>query len=281
MRRLVPRAAVVAFSVAAVCAGTAGAQTATPSPAPAATPIAFSAHAHATLTIIAQGTTYGGDVRFALAQRTNLTRVDVLSVKSDAFPLPPLSATVVIDRRANTLTIWSDTTKLYRVQPFLPRLGASPSPAPRASARPTATPAPARRVTSPLAGLEVLDVSLKLTGHTTTAGIPTTGLAFDLQVRKKGDQAASHVVASTQLADEFAAFPMTLDVSLEPGTAPFSAKLAYAVDDLTRGLPPLTSFGVPAGYKRASSIFRVLFPPGTNIVPPTIRPPSPSPSPSP
>jgi hypothetical protein len=264
----------VVFGVAA------GAQTATPSPTPAPTPIAVSARAHANLTVVAQGTTYAGDVQFAVAQRTGLTRLDVLSVKSDAFPLPPLKATIVIDRRANTLTIWSDTTKQYRVQPFLPRLGASPSPSPRASARPSAPPSP-RRVTSPFAGLEVLDVSLKLTGHTTTAGVPTTGLAFDLQVRKKGDQATSHIAATTQLADEFAIFPMTLDVSLEPGAVPFSAKLAYAVDDLTRGLPPLTSFQVPAGYKRASSIFSVIFPPGTNVVPPAIRPPSPQPTASP
>jgi hypothetical protein len=285
MMRLVSRAVVLSAFAAAGFAGAAGAQTATPipTPTPAAAPtaIAFSAHAHANLTVVAQGTTYTGSVQFALAQRTDLTRVDVLSVKSDAFPLPPLRATVVIDRRANTLTIWSDATKQYRVQPFLPRLGASPSPSPRASARPTPTPGPARRVTSPFAGLEVLDVSLKMTGHTTTAGVPTTGLAFDLQVRKKGDQAASHVAATTQLADEFAIFPMTLDVSLEPGAVPFSAKLAYAVDDLTRGLPPLTTFRVPAGYKQASSIFSVIFPPGTNVVPPAIRPPSPQPSPSP
>ena len=280
MMRLVARAAVFALFSAVAAGGTAGAQTATPSPSPAATPVAFSAHAHANLTVVAHDATYAGDVRFALAQRTNLTRVDVLSVKSDAFPLPPLTATVVIDRRANTLTIWSTATKQYRVQPFLPRLGASPSPSPGASARATATPGPARRVTSPFAGLEILDVSLKLTGHTTTAGVPTTGLAFDVQVRKKGDQATSHVVASTQLADEFAIFPMTLDVSLEPGTVPFSAKLAYAVDDLTRAVPPLSSFQVPAGYKRASSIFSVLFPPGTNVIPPMIRPPSPRPSPT-
>ena len=281
MMRLVPRAGIFALLSVAVYTGTAGAQTATPSPAPAATPIPFSAHAHANLTVVAQGTTYAGDVRFALAQRTNLTRIDVLSVKSDAFPLPPLTATAVIDRSANTVTIWSDATKQYYVQPFVPRLGASPSPTPRASARPTATPRAERRVTSPFAGLEILDVSLKLTGHTTTAGVPTTGLAFDLQVRKKGDQATSHVVASTQLADEFAIFPMTLDVSLEPGTVPFSAKLAYAVDDLTRAVPPLSSFQVPAGYKRASSIFSVLFPPGTNMIPPPMRPPSPRPSPTP
>jgi len=279
--RLVQRAAVLALFSAALGAGTAGAQTATPAPSPAATPIAFSAHAHANVTVLAQGTTYAGEVRLGLAQRTSLTRVDVLSVKSDAFPLPPLTATVVIDRRANTLTVWSTATKLYRTQPFLPRLGGSASPTPRASARPTATPGPARRGTSPFAQLEVLDVSLKLTGHTTTAGLPTTGLAFDLQVRKKGDQASSHVTASTQLADEFAAFPITLDVSLEPGTLPFSAKLNYAVDDLTRTVPPLTSFQVPAGYKQARSLFSVIFPPGTNIFPPAIQPPSPRPSSSP
>jgi hypothetical protein len=264
---------------ACVLGTAAGAQTPKPSPAP--TPIAFSARAHASVTVVAQGTTYAGEAQFAVAQRTDLTRIDLLSVKSDSFPVPPITATAVIDRRANTVTVWNDTTRLYRVQSFLPRVPPSAAPAPRATSRPSATPAPARRITSPFSNLEVLDVSLKLTGHTTTAGVPTTGLAFDLQVRTKGQQATSHVTATTQLADEFAIFPMTLDISLEPGAAPFGAKLSYAVDDLTRGLPPLTRFTVPAGYKQAPSMLNVLFPPGTTVRPPSMRLPSPQPTASP
>jgi hypothetical protein len=259
-----------------VLGGAAGAQP-TPSPTPAPTPIAFSARAHAILTVTAQGNTYSGAVELGVAQRANLTRVDVLSVKSDTFPVPPISGTVVIDRRANTLTVWSDVTKQFRVQPFLPRAAASPTPRSGASPRATATPRPPQGGTSPFSKLEVLDVSLKMTGHTTTAGLPTTGLAFDLQVRNKGDQATSHVAATTQIADEFVVFPMTLDVSLEPGAAPFSAKLSYAVDDLTRGLPPLTRFAVPAGYKQAKSLLNVIFPRGLN----TVRPPSPLPTSTP
>ncbi len=83
---------------------------------------------------------------------------------------------------------------------------------------------------------------MKLTGHVVTAGVATTGLSFDMQVRNKGDKATSHVTATTQLADEFAAFPMTLDVSVEPGAAPFGAKLAYVVDDLVHALPPAARF---------------------------------------
>jgi hypothetical protein len=39
-------------------------------------------------------------------------------VKSDNVPIPPIVAGVVFDRGAKTLTVWNDTTKHYRVQPF-------------------------------------------------------------------------------------------------------------------------------------------------------------------
>jgi hypothetical protein len=142
-------------------------------------------------------------------------------------------------------------------------------------------PPPPPRGSSPFAKLDVLEASLRLTGHTTTAGLPTTGLAFDLQVRKAGEQAASHVSATTQLADEFAVFPVTLDVALEPGAVPFSAKLAYAVDDLTRSLPPLTRFTIPAGYREARSMLNVIFPGGMSGIPMPGRPASPLPTSSP
>ena len=243
--------------------GLAAAQTPNPSPTasptPAPTPIAFTAHAHANATVMLQGTTYTGTAQLAVAQRAGLTRLDLLSLTSDSFPVPPLRLTAVVDHRANTVTVWNDTSRQYRVQSILPR--ATTSPRPRPSASPTAAPArgPVLR-SSPFSKLEVLDVSLRLTGHTTTAGLATTGLAFDLQVRNKGDAATSRVTASAQVADEFVAFPMTLDISLEPGAAPFSAKIAYAVDDLTRSTPAAAMFTIPAGYTEAPSLLSIVFP---------------------
>lgn len=274
------RIAGFAIVPAIVLAAQAGAQTPSPSPTAASTPSAFSAHAHANVTVTTASGTYGGTAQLGMAQRGSQTRIDVLSLKSDSVPIPPIVVTVVIDHRANTLTAWSDTTKLYRVQPFLPR-AASVTPAPRATPRPnatrtpSATPGPVSRGTSPFAKLDVLSVTLKLTGHTTTAGVPTTGLSFDLQVKNKGDATATHVTATTQLADEYAVFPMTADISVEPGAAPFSAKLGYAVDDLTRSMPPATSFTVPAGYREAPSLLGVIFP-GRG---PSRSTPAPSPSP--
>ena len=260
-----------------VLAHAAGAQTPKPSPSPAPTVVAFSAHAHANVTVVTQGNTFSGSLQLGVAQRTNLTRIDILSVKSDTIPIPPLTVTAVIDRGANTLTVWNDATKQYRMQPFLPRAAASasprpsPSPSPRPSSSPRAGLFPRGR--SPFADLDVLSLTLKMTGHTTTSGLPTTGLSFDLQVQRKADKLPSHVVATTQLADDFPVFPMTLDVSVEPGMAPVNAKLSYAVDDLTRTAPPLEHFKVPAGYTEASSLLGVIFP-GRFV-------PMPSPSPSP
>jgi hypothetical protein len=195
----------------------------------------------------------------------------VLNVKSDTLPIPPIGLTAVIDHSANTVTIWNDATKQYRVQPFSLSF-ARPSPQPGASPQPSASPRPPRRITSPLANLDVLALTIKLTGHTTTAGLPTTGLSLDFQVQGKGANSAAHVAATTQLADEFAFFPMGLDVTAEAG-AGLNAKLSYAVDDVTREMPPLARFTVPAGYTQARSIPELIF--GRR------SPPAPSPSPSP
>ncbi len=251
----------------------AGAQSPTPRPgaSPAPTPVAFTAHAHASVTVVTQSATFNGSLQLGLAQRTNLTRIDVLNVKSDTLPIPPIGLTAVIDRGANTITIWNDVTKQYRVQPFSLSF-ARPSPGPSAP-QPSASPRPPRRVTSPFANLDVLALTIKLTGHTTTNGLPTTGLSLDFQVQGKGAKTAAHVVASTQLADEFAFFPMTLDVTAEPG-AGLNAKLSYSVDDLTREMPPLSRFTVPAGYTQARSIPDLIFQRRSPMT-------APSPSPSP
>jgi hypothetical protein len=252
----------IAIATAGLTAQPARAQTAPPSPAPS-TPQAFAARAHADVAVVAQDKTMTGSAQFAVAQRDRLIRIDLLSIKSDTMPIPPIRVTVVIDRGANTISAWSDATKLYHVQAFLPRStpkpGASPKPSASPKARASSPPAPLGA--SPFSKLDVLALTVKLTGHTTTAGVPTTGLSFDLQVAKKGDSVPMHVTATSQLADEYAAFPMTLDVSLEPGgTAPVQGKLGYAVDELTHDLPPLTRFAIPRGYADAGSLLGVIFP---------------------
>ncbi len=63
------------------------------------------------------------------------------------------------------------------------------------------------------------------------------------------------------------AFPMTLDVSVEPGAAPFGAKLAYVVDDLAHALPPAARFDIPAGYTKAPSFMGVIFSGGVRAAP--------------
>lgn len=233
---------------------------AAPSPSPVPSPIAFSARAHASVSGTAQSTAMSGTAQFGIAQRGDLTRIDLLAFKTDATAVPPLSLTLVVDRRASTLTVWNDTAKTYYVQPFSVRLGtsASPSPAPSPSPSAGASPRPPNPV-SPFKRLEVLDLSLHLIGHTTTIGVATTGLALDLNVKDAGDPAVSHLTAMTQLADDFAAFPMTLDVAVEPGTAPFHAKLSYAVDEFTRGVPAAARFAIPVGYAKASSLLAVVF----------------------
>jgi hypothetical protein len=247
-----------ALVVFAGFAAAADAQSPRPSPSAVPTPSGFAAHAHANVTVAAQGTTYDGSAQLAVAQRDLQTRLDVVSVKSSALPIPPISFTAVIDRRANTLTVWNDATKQYRSQPFLPRASASPTAQPRASPRPSPAPRATVRRTSPLKNLDVLDLSLKLTGHTTTVGLPTTGLAFELNVRNKNDRATSHITATTQLADDYAVFPVTLELSIEPGMVAYSGKLSYAVDDLTPGAPPANRFAVPPGYTEARSLMSVI-----------------------
>jgi hypothetical protein len=149
------------------------------------------------------------------------------------------------------------------------------------SPRPNTSPRPVTRGRSPLADLDVLALTLKMTGHTTTSGLPTTGLSFDLQVQRKSDKTVSHVTATTQMADDYLVFPMTLDVSVEPGMVPVSAKLSYAVDDLTRDTPPLGRFTIPAGYTEASSLMSVLFQRRSTPAPSSMPMSMPSPSPSP
>jgi hypothetical protein len=100
-------------------------------------------------------------------------------------------------------------------------------------------------------------------------------------VQRKSDKTISHVTATTQLADEYMVFPMTLDLAVEPGMVPVNAKLSYAVDDLSRDTPSLDRFRVPAGYTEASSLTSVLFQRRSTPAPSSVPMTAPSPSPSP
>jgi hypothetical protein len=267
MNRTVARNAVCGVFALVALGSAAAAQTAAPRPpgvaSPAPSPLAFTARAHADISVVTADRTITGSAVLGMSQRANLTRVDLISVKTDAIPLPPISVTFVIDRNAKTVTTWSVASKRYYVQ----RMSPSPSPGP------TPTPKPLGLFvgTSPFAKLDVLDVSMKLTGHTTTAGIATTGLAIDAHFAKQGSTNVAHATATAQLADEFGAFPLTIDVLLEPGgsltnvsaqtgvSPPTSLKVSYAVDELTRAVPPVAGFRVPAGYTKATSIMAVVF----------------------
>jgi hypothetical protein len=102
---------------------------------------------------------------------------------------------------------------------------------------------------------------------------------LDLQVRKKGDSAPSHVAATAQLADDYLIFPVTLELSVEPGTVPFSGKLSYAIDDITRAAPAAARFAIPAGYTEAPSLPSVIFGRSSNTM--RVTRPSPATSPAP
>jgi hypothetical protein len=240
------RAALVAIP-AAVLAFPAAVWAATPTPAP--TPAGFRAHAHATLSLTSSSGVVTGNVSASMEQRANVTRVDILSVKSDTMPLPPITFSAVVDQAARTITVWNDATKRYYVQVI-----AAATPAPSATPKPTSS----TPFVSPFAGLDVLSVSLKLTGHTMTNGVATTGLAADMLVAKKGETATTHIAADAQIVDDFAFVPMTFNLTVEPAAAPTKIAIAFAVDDLTRGAPPPSLFVVPTGYTKTRSVLDVI-----------------------
>jgi hypothetical protein len=252
MKTTVARIGACSFLAWGVLGAAAGAQTATPSPLP--TPLAFTAHAHANVTVGMGDHSMSGRAVLGVSQRANLTRIDLVSLTSDALTLPQIKVTAVIDRAARTLTVWNDTTKVYRVQRFS---AATPTPAPHATATPMPVGAFGGR--SPFANLDVLDVSMRLTGHTTTAGLPTTGLVFELHVARKGAKAPTHLSATVQLSDDYGGFPLSIEATAEPDGMQSPTKFSYAVDDLTRTIPAITGFRVPAGYRRAASIGAVIF----------------------
>ncbi len=234
----------------------------TPRPASSAPP-GFTARAHANFTAGMQHAV-SGTAQFVLLQRGNALRVEILSVHSDAMPLPPISGTILIDRSTGTATIWSDATRRYYVQRLTPNLFGRATPRPQH----TATPAPHAR-SSPLRDFDVLSLSMKLTGHTVTSGIPTTGLAFDVEAAHHGMTAPTHLTATVQLADDYALFPVSLDATLVAASGARAGRLTYAIDSWQPTMPPLTMFRVPPGYMRASSPFAVFTGP--------VRRPSPAP----
>lgn len=244
--------AIVALTVASA---------ASPAPAPQAlaTPPPFAAHARAAVRLAGPDRNLDATLRIAVAQRAGSLRFDVLGITSEALPLPPLAATVVVDGRSRAVTVWSETTKRY--WRFVPRPGASPTPAPRATPAPARSPAPPR---APLLGLlDLFEMTLRLTGHSTVVGLPATGFSFDVQSRTKVRPESMHVSGTAQLSDELLV-PLAAEVVVEPGGAagerPLRINLSYAVEDFARTLPAGLSFAVPAGYTEATSFMAVIMP---------------------
>jgi hypothetical protein len=225
-------------------------------PAPSPLPAGLRARAHAVVTVTGPTTSTGEPraltitVGLAVASRPNLVRVDVLSLKSNRAALPNFHFTAVLDRRANTVTLWNEAVKRYYLLTFLPQ--------PVPTAVPRGSPAPVPRAVSPLSGLDILAIAIAMTGHTVTTGVPTTGLSFDMRVAKKGQAVPVHVTATTQIVDDSAWLPMTIDAVFDPGTPPVGATFAYAIDELTRGLPPLSLFAIPPGYTRTNSPWAIM-----------------------
>ncbi len=155
-------------------------------------------------------------MQLAVANRDLTTRVDVLRLSSDAFPVPNFTATVLVDHRANTATIWSAVTHRYYVQRFVP--GADAERRFRNRARPpSAVPRPAGG--SPLKNLDVLSMSVKLTGHGKTVGVATTGSRARLRARRaRRARAGAPYEATVQLADDYPFFPMAFDATIDAGT---------------------------------------------------------------
>jgi len=74
-----------------------------------------------------------------------------------------------------------------------------------------------------------------------------------MRTRKKGSLQVVHGDGDTQLADEYGAFPMTIDATLGPrGSA--EPEVSYAVDELTRALPAAAGFHCRRDTTKATSM---------------------------
>ncbi len=218
-----------------------------------------------------QASTMSAGARVAVAQRDQLTRVDLLSVDASVLPIQIPRLTFVIDRRANTVTLWNDAARAYYTQPFLPQnLSGAPR---RPTPDPGATSKPVRPERSMLANLDLLTFDLRLTGHSTIVGIASTGLAFDMKVRQHGKTALTHANGTVQVADDFAFFPVRLQAQIASDGLASPASVVYTIDTFDRQIPSPDTFAVPDGYTRVTSLLRVFS--GSMR-----RAPSPSPVPS-
>ncbi|HEX3469226.1 MAG TPA: hypothetical protein VHT05_14195 [Candidatus Elarobacter sp.] len=268
MNRTVARIATGVVVAWGVLGAAAAGQTATPAPSPSAapSPAAFIARAHADATFTRDGNAGGARADIAIYQHAALTRIDLLSLTSSTLPIPPLHFTAVLDGRAHTVTVWNDATKRYFVSHVA--IGALPTPAPKA------TKAPGwlfdRR--SPFADLDVLEFTFKMTGHTTTAGLATTGFAGEMTIATKKSKNPLHVSSTAQLSDDYGGFPVAASIVFEPPAGLTRLGFDYAIDAVSVTQPPDSAFRMPRGYTKATSAFAVIFSSGAT--------PAPSPSPT-
>jgi hypothetical protein len=228
-------------------------------------PAGFSARGNLVVTTEISGAKLHVGGNIALEERGSSVRLDVLSI---GFPGtdPTLSAlassqlfpsggyTVVLNRADRTYTVWSPSKRIY----FTSQPGAQP---------PASNPAVAAATTvgssndmlhafsaaRPLRDYRVFSASLNLTGHGTTNGHPTTGLAFALK-RQERTGSLMDVHGTLELADDLDEVPVQLTASVNgAGGAPPSS-LRLDLTSIDRDTPPDADFSVPANYTRAERV---------------------------
>jgi hypothetical protein len=213
--------------------------------------------------------TVGGHVAFETAGSD--FRLDILSF---SFPgansavssalgtqvLPPGGFTVVFDRTANTLTIWSSARRMYYTQSMKALRarangGATPTPGPSPTGPDLAT---AFRALSGLRDDKTFTMSISLTGHTALFGHPVSNLHYELiQTPLATSGSSTDIHGELALAEDLDSFPVKFTASVAVKSIPISS-LSLEFTELAKRLPPASDFAPPPDYTKATSIGDVM-----------------------
>jgi hypothetical protein len=204
----------------------------------------------------------------AVERNGDRTRFDIRSVDAPVSPFRFDGLTILVDGHAQQVTVWNSVSQTYFTQSLVPGLTASPAstPTPRPSARPS------RPERSPIADLDLLALDIRLGERRLVLGMPSTGLTMDARVRRRGTSSVMRLTGSTQIADTYAFFPLTVALTASRDNVAV-LRLAYGVDAYQPAVPPDADFAIPDGYRLAPNVFAVI------NAPPAVRP-SPAPAPS-
>lgn len=213
----------------------------------------------------------GGNI--ALEQRGQLVRIDVLSLSlpgvdsmlsslASSQLFPPGGYSVVYDQAKHTYIAWSTSRKMYYENEGSGSSAPPPSNPGVAAATAVSSTSDILHAFSAARALrdyKVFSASLNLTGHGTTNGHPSTGVAFALKRQEKnatGDPLDVH--GTLQLADDLNELPVQINASVNGagGAPPSTLRLDFTSIDART--PPDSDFAVPAGFTKAGKITDIL-----------------------